>query len=330
LQPNGKWGTARNLGSSVNTPFDEDAPFIYSDSKTLYFSSNGHATMGGYDILKTTFNKKDSTWSAPQNLRYPINTPDDDIYFNWNYDGTRAYFSSHRNDSEGGKDIYYLERTEANKPITILKGKLMEKGKDTPPPAIIKMTILKNNNENEVIGIFTSNGKRGNYVFSLPGNAKYNLTAEAPGYVYYNEIIEIPQTDDFQEVVRNIVLEPIKQAVEEKKPIVLNNIYFEYNKAILKEESVVELENVKQLLNTNTNILLEVAGHTDSIGSLKFNQALSEKRAKAVVEYLTANGVPQEKLKSIGYGFLKPVATNATEEGRQKNRRTEFLLSERK
>ncbi len=90
------------------------------------------------------------------------------------------------------------------------------------------------------------------------------------------------------------------------------------------------MENVKQLLNTNTNILLEVAGHTDSIGSLKFNQALSEKRAKAVVEYLTANGVPQEKLKSIGYGFLKPVATNATEEGRQKNRRTEFLLSERK
>ncbi|MBY0424194.1 MAG: hypothetical protein K2Q22_01035, partial [Cytophagales bacterium] len=258
LQPNGKWGKAINLGPKVNTPFDEDAPFIYSDNKTLYFSSNGHATMGGYDILKSTFNKSDSTWSEPQNLRYPINTPDDDIYFNWNYDGTRAYFSSHREDSEGGKDLYYLERTEINKPIAILKGKILEKGKDTHPPAIIKMTILKNNNENEVIGIFTSNGKRGNFVFSLPGNAKYNLTVEAPGYVYYNEIIEIPQTDDFQEIVRNIVLEPIKQAVEEKKPIVLNNIYFEYNKALLKEESVIALENVKQMLTSNMNVLLEI------------------------------------------------------------------------
>jgi outer membrane protein OmpA-like peptidoglycan-associated protein len=314
------WGEAINLGSKVNTAFDEDAPYIHPDKKTLFFSSRGHRTMGGYDIFTSALTKlSDSTeeWDAPINAGYPINTADDDIYFVWSADGTKGYFSSWRDDSYGEKDLYVIRK--ANQ--VLLMGNVLDQETRVP----LKSTItVKDMDKNELIGVFTSDSI-GYYELKLPNGTNYSITAESEGHLFQSTSLHIDTKISSQEIKKDIYLQPLKDG----SSIVLNNIFFDFDQATLRSESYAELENLYAFLIQYPELKVELSGHTDSFGSERYNKKLSLNRAKALTDYLTKKGIDKNRLISKGYGESHPREHNDTDEGRQINRRTELLIMDR-
>ncbi|HOS17523.1 MAG TPA: OmpA family protein, partial [Bacteroidales bacterium] len=167
-----------------------------------------------------------------------------------------------------------------------------------------------------------TNESTGRFLLSLPSGKNYSVNVKAEGYLFHSQNFNLPDTAQYQEIEQTIELKKL----EVGKEIVLNNIFFEFNKATLLKESLADLEIVYQLLVDNPNIYVEISGHTDNVGSAAVNNKLSLERAKSVVDYLIQKGIAKERLTSVGYGFDKPIAPNTTEEGRQKNRRTEFKI----
>ncbi len=328
----GKWGEAVNMGSEINTPYGEDGVFAHPDGKTLYFSSQGFNSMGGYDIFKSTLGK-DGKWSKPVNMGYPINTPEDDIFFVMSGSGKHGYYSSSREDSFGALDIYMISFMDAPKDsttksdsvktevsqTTLLKGIITDAQTGKPLEATIEVV---DNQKNELIASFKSNSSTGKYLISLPSGKNYGIAVKAPDYLFHSENFDIPASSSYQEIEKNVVLN--KVVVGSK--IVLNNIFFDTGKSDLRPESTNELERLLQLMNELITLKIEISGHTDNIGNAEYNQGLSEARAKAVVEYLKKKGVETGRMVYKGYGFTQPVAENSTEKGRQLNRRTEFKI----
>ncbi len=322
----GDWGIAANMGPRINTPYDEDAPFIHHDGVTLSFSSNGHNTMGGFDVFISLCS--DTTWSEPVNVGYPINTTDDDIYYVVSPDNRTAYFTSFREGGFGEKDNYvatFLDRKEA--PLTLMKGDVLDElGK---PAQHVNITVTDNETGN-VVGVYHTNSKTGQFLFILTPDKNYNITYQSTGHLFYSENMEIPVQTNYYEIKRAVTLDPI--VVGSK--IILNNIFFDFDKATLRAESNVELKNLVFLLKSNPNLKVEISGYTDSKGDDEYNQNLSEERAQAVVTSLVANGISPNRMKAIGYGKTFPVASNTKEdgsdnpEGRQLNRRVEFKITE--
>jgi outer membrane protein OmpA-like peptidoglycan-associated protein/Tol biopolymer transport system component len=322
LNANGEWEKAVNLGA-VNTVHDEEGVFAHPDGKTLYFSSKGHNTVGGYDIFKSTL--ESGQWSAPVNLGMPINTPGDDLFFVMAADGKTAFISSVRPEGKGGKDIYkitFIEKKKEEKKkdfVTVFKGIVTDEATGNPVEAMLEITDLeKNLNVSE----FRSNSATGNFLVTLPAGRNYGISVTAPGYLFHSENFNIPVVEEYTEVHRTIMLKKL----EIGRKVVLNNIFFDYGKATLRPESVSELDRVLGLMKENPTIKVQISGHTDNQGSEEFNRKLSEERARSVVQYLVNAGVSEARLKFVGYGFSKPVAGNETEEGRQLNRRTEFEI----
>ena len=345
----GKWGKAVNLGPTINTKYGEEGVFIHPDGKTLYFSSQGHNTMGGYDIFKSV--KENGKWSEPVNIGYPVNTPDDDVFFVMAANGKHGYYSSFNASGLGEKDIYMITFLGTEKPmvlnnednllgsvaapvkenviaptltikeaqLTILKGVITDEVTKLPLDATIE---LVDNQKNEVIASFVSNSSTGKYLVSLPAGKNYGIAVKKEGYLFHSENFDIPAVAAFQEVTKDVALKSL--AVGNK--IVLNNIFFDFDKSTLRSESTNELERLVKLMNDNATLKIEISGHTDSKGAAEYNKTLSQNRAKAVVDYLVKAGIKSERLTFMGYGKEQPVATNDTEEGRQQNRRTEFKV----
>jgi len=344
-----RWGSAFNLSTTLNTKYNEEGVFMHPDGKTLYFSSQGHETMGGYDIFKAVY--EDGKWSKPVNLGYPINTPDDDVFFVISASGKHGYYTSIKNDGMGEKDIYRITflgpekqpvlNTEDNllsslaNPVsetvieeeveiltvalTILKGTVKDAITLEPLEADIE---LVDNDESKVIANFKSNSKTGKYLVSLPAGKNYGFAVKAKDYLFHSENFDIPKVSGYSEVIKDFLLK--KVAVGSK--IVLNNIFFDFDESTLRDESTSELERLVKLLNDVPTLKIEISGHTDNKGSDVYNQKLSERRAKSVVDYLIEKGIEKGRLTYKGAGESEPVATNDTEEGRQKNRRTEFKV----
>lgn len=347
----GRWGKAMNLGSIINTKYGEEGVFIHPDGKTLYFSSQGHETMGGYDIFKSVFNDKTNTWSEPENLGYPVNTTDDDVFFVISASGKHGYYSSFKESGYGEKDIYMITFLGSEKPVALdnednLLANRAAPVKETVTAQTIaiteaKLTILKgvitdaltlkpleatieivDNEKNEVIATFTSNSSSGKYLVSLPAGKNYGIAVKKENYLFHSENFDIPNTAAFQEVIKDVALSNI--AVGSK--IILKNIFFDTGKSILRKESTNELARLNKLLIDVPALKIEISGHTDSRAGADYNQKLSESRAKAVVDYLVKAGISIDRLTYKGYGKDQPIATNETEEGRQLNRRTEFKI----
>jgi outer membrane protein OmpA-like peptidoglycan-associated protein len=325
--PEGDWSKAVNMGPSINTPYDEDAPFIHPDGVTLSFSSNGHNTMGGFDIF-TSLLSDDGNWSEPVNVGYPVNTTDDDIFYVVSPDSRKAYFTSFREGGLGEKDNYmvtFLDRKET--PLTLMKGIVNdESGK---PAKQVEITVT-DNETGQVVGIYHTNSKTGQFLFILTPGKNYNITYQAKGHLFYSENMEIPRKSNYYEIDRAVSLNPI--VVGSK--ITLNNIFFDFDKATLRNVSNVELKNLVLLLKSNPNLKVEISGHTDSKGDDAYNQKLSEERATAVVNRLAASGINADRMKAKGYGKTMPVAPNKkangtdNPEGRQLNRRVELKITE--
>jgi len=315
------WGEAVNLGNVINTPYNEHSVFIHPDGKTLFFSSEGHKSMGGFDIFKTVYDKKKNKWSKPENLGYPINSTDDDINFVISASGKHAYFSSYKTEGLGEKDIYIITYPDTAKTAVacILKGTIYDELTKQPLEADVE---LVDNTLNQTIASFKSNSATGKYLVSLPGGKNYGIAVKKDGYLFHSENFDIPETFKYQEYVKDVPLKSI--AVGSK--IVLNNIFYDFDKATLRPESTSELERLISMLKDMPSMKIEIAGHTDSKGADDYNQKLSQSRAQSVVDYLISHGVDKNRLSAKGYGKTKPIASNDTDEGRQLNRRTEFEI----
>ncbi|MGM0649587.1 MAG: OmpA family protein [Bacteroidota bacterium] len=346
----GEWGKVKNIGPTINTKYNEEGCFIHADGRTLYFSSEGHSSMGGYDIFYSE-KDEDGNWSEPENLGYPVNTPDQDVFFVMAGSGRYGYYSTVRESGYGGQDIYRItflgpeklmvQGTEDNLMaslnstisdkivaeevdvktvrLTLLKGTVTDAISEEPIKAEIEIV---DNEKNEVINVTHSNSSTGKYMVSLPSGKNYGISVKAEGYLFHSENFNIPAAKGYQEVIKDIVLSKVGVG----SSIVLKNIFFDYDKATLRSESYPELERLYNLLENYKNMRIEIGGHTDNRGSLKYNTELSEARAKAVVDYLVDMGIDKSRLEYKGYAYLKPIDTNDTEEGRQNNRRVEFKV----
>jgi outer membrane protein OmpA-like peptidoglycan-associated protein len=341
---------AQNLGATINTPYGEEAVFMMPDGKTMYFSSEGHNSMGGYDIFKSVY--ENGKWSEPENLGWPINTPDDDVFFVTSASGRHGYYSSDRPGGLGGKDIYRITFLGPEKPpmlseenqllasrlepitqtalappvavatakVTILKGMITDAATKQPLEASID---LIDNTSGQSIATFHSNATSGKYLVSLPSGTNYGIVVRQEGYLFHSENFDLPADALYAEVVKDIPMKKLEVGVV----IVLSNIFFDTGKATLRPESTAELERLQKLLTEQPTIKLEMSGHTDNVGKPLANKDLSQRRAQAVVTYLTQHGIATDRLTAAGYGDTRPVAPNTTKAGRQINRRTEFKVT---
>lgn len=342
-----------NLGKPINTEYDEEAVHVTPGGDTLYFSSKGHNTMGGFDVFMSV--RTNGQWSEPVNMGFPINSPDNDLFYSNTKDTALAYFSSIRKEGLGWMDIFKVTflpppppivipepLPEPPKPDTVVKvvrdtvriveppvvpvdvsltliGSIMEEGTSNPVMAKIELIDM---DKNQVIATTISEPAGGSYRIKIQDRKNYGVEITAQGYMVYLDIVEIPTDVGTKELLKNFFLKKVK--VGEK--VVLKNIFFDTNKATLKPESYAELNNVFKLLTTNPTLRIEISGHTDNVGSAQANTTLSQARAKAVVDYLVANGIDPARLEYRGYGFTQPIAPNDTPQGRAQNRRVEFKI----
>lgn len=348
LDAKGNWGTSENVGTPLNSIYAEEGLFMIPDGKTLYFSSKGAGSMGGYDVFKSVL--ENGKWSPPENLGYPVNSPDDDVYFAVSGSGRRGYYASAKEGGLGEKDIYVITFLGPEKPfafssednliasdqepikakaaeaveiktnaLTILKGTITDAITQKPLEASIE---LVDNTLNQVIATFKSNSATGKYLVSLPSGKNYGIAVKAEGYLFHSENFDIPSNTGYQEVVKDVQLKNVTVG----SIIVLKNIFFDFDKATLRPESTNELERLLKLLNDIPTLKIEISGHTDSKGSDDYNLKLSQARCETVVNYLISKGIAKDRLVAKGYGETKPMDTNDTDEGRQNNRRTEFKI----
>lgn len=317
---NGEWSEPINVGEHINTPGDEKSPFIHTDTRTLYFSSNGRPGVGGYDIYYVKLNDNNEKPEV-KNIGYPINTENDEIGFIVSIDGKYGYFSSNnmKNESMGGMDFYYFSLYNEAKPEEVLLVKGNIKSEDTTKP--IKATVQIKSMESKHI-TFIPVDEDGDYVASLLKNEDYLLTIKGEDIVYQSTYVAAK--DSITAPV--IKLEMEVQPIEVGKHYRLHNIYFAFNSADILANSQKVLDEFIVFLNDHPTLQIGIEGHTDNVGSDEFNLILSENRAKAVYNYLVNNGIDANRLQYKGFGESSPIATNETEEGRAMNRRTEFVI----
>ena len=345
------WGKGQSAGV-VNTKFQEGSVYIHPDGKTMYFSSKGHNTLGGYDIFVSYVDDL-GHWGKPINLGYPINTPYDDLFYSATASGRYAFIASNRAGGKGGLDIYKVTYWGADKPmtadfedqlmasiaspvsdnsvaepitveeksLTVFKGKILDAITKNSIAADIEITI---NSTGEVYTILKSNSSTGKFLLSLPAGKNYGISVAAEGYLFHSENFDLPKGDGFNLVNKDIELKNIKVGSN----IALRNVFFNSGKWDIKSDSYAELDRLVALLSDIPSLKIEISGHTDNVGSVSFNELLSQRRADAVVNYLAGKGVDKKRLSAKGYGQSKPVDSNNTAEGRALNRRTEFEIIE--
>lgn len=322
LQADGQWGIPLNVGGSINTPAEEMSPFIHPDGQTFYFSSKGHPGMGGLDLFYAR-KTEDGNWDEPVNLGFPINTHANEISFIVNARGDLGYISSDLPGGEGGHDIYEFPLYPEAQPVltSYLKGVVFDRASGEKLDAKFELIDI-GTSDTWVESI--SNPVTGEFLLVLPSGKNFALNVSKEGYLFFSENISLMgEHSSLKPRVMNIPLKKIQLG----ESVVLKNIFFDTGHYILKEESTTELNKLIEYLKKNSGLKIEISGHTDSVGTLQYNQELSENRAKAVYEYLIRSGIGPERLTFKGYGPTKPVGPNDTEQGRANNRRTEFKIT---
>jgi tetratricopeptide (TPR) repeat protein len=316
----GNWNPPVNLGKTINTNGDEMSPFIHFDGKTLYFSSNGRVGMGGFDIFITKMNA-DTTWTEPVNLGYPINTYNDEMGLIIDASGQRGYFSSKRDNSRG-KDIYSFSVYESVRPepVSYFKGRVSEKGTGRFLKANYELVNLSTGR----IVVADQTDDKGTFLICLPPDNNYGLNVNKSGYLFYSDNFMLAgihsATEPFN---KRIELNPLR--VGEK--LILTNVFYEFDSWEISKESFSELNKLARLLADNKDISIEIGGYTDSIGTEIYNNDLSEKRAKSVLDFLVSKGITINRLTYKGFGASSPISSNVTTDGRKLNRRTEIKIT---
>lgn len=309
----GTWDDPVNLGSRVNTAGDETAPGIAADNRTLYFSSNAHPGIGGFDIYRTVWH--DGSWSIPEHAGTPMNSPDDDYFCGMFPGSDDVYFASNRAGGAGGLDLYMAHPNPLPpSAVTTVIGNVRDIETKAPIGASLTVRDIKTNTQ---VATFHSSDVNGEYVVVLQTGRTYVITAESPGYLFYSDRFEVPANSS------NTTL---RKDIDMSRDAVRLLVYFDFDKSILRTDSYVDLDRAVAWLEANPTLRVEVSGHTDNVGKHDYNMRLSQERAKAVYDYLIAKDVSSRQITHKGYGPDQPVATNDTEDGRQLNRRVEFRV----
>lgn len=319
---NDTWSEPINL-KVLNSEYDEDGLYIHPNGKTIYFSSKNDKSMGGFDIFISEQNEK-GEWQEPKNIGYPINSPDDDLYFVMSADAKHGYFTSNKAGGKGDKDIYMIdfsdfESIQKDNYLTLVKGKVLDSISNKPIFAEIEIV---DNDKGKLISKFTSNSLTGDYMISLPSGKNYGISISAENHLFYSDNFTLTESKEYKEKVKNIYLLPMQKGSK----AILKNIFFAYASDSLYPESYSELDRVVKLLKKYPKTNIEISGHTDNQSSLKTNKKLSKNRAKSVYDYILSKGIKSKRLTYKGYAFFYPIASNDTEEGRKQNRRVEIKI----
>lgn len=314
------WGEPENMGPEINTAYDEQSPFIHPDDSTFYFCSNGWPGMGGKDLFISRLGK-DGKWAKPENLGYPINSSGDENGLTLTANGSYAFFSSNNLKGFGGYDIYTFELPANLRPniVTYVKGTVADKKTRAPLEAAVEIIDLQKN-----IPVYQdySSEDAGEFLATLSAGKNYGLNISREGYLFYSDNFSLIGLKDKKAFNLAVQLSPI----EVGNKVILKNIFFDTNKFELKAESKAELQKLIEFLQLNKTVRIEISGYTDDVGTHLANVALSEKRANAVYQYLSANGIIASRLVYKGYGEDEPIMPNTSEENRAQNRRTEFMI----
>ncbi len=335
----GSWSKPKNLGATINTSFDENFPFIHQDGQTLYFASEGHPGMGKYDLFFTQ-SLPDHNWAKPSNLGYPINTKNHETSLIISLNGRTAYFASDRDYLQAPNtpvkprtptDIYQFDLYEKARPqpVTYVRATVMDAEKESYLQAKVEFIDL----ESGQLHAITSSDEEGSFLVCLPTGKDYALHVSKEHYAFHSENFSLHNTASIEKpYLIKIELQPISPlAIKTKhtkaKPIILKNVFFDTGSAELRETSFIELDRLKKLLDDQPGIHIRINGHTDNVGSEQDNLLLSNQRAKAVYAYLVQKGIQPGRLEFKGFGESAPIAENDSEQGRQQNRRTEFVIT---
>lgn len=318
LDENNQWTKAVNAGKSINTAFDEISPFIHANNRTLYFATNGLPGYGGYDIYYVE--KTAGGWSEPKNLEAPINDHEDQFSLYITADGTKGYYvQEDAGASSRIMEITIPEEARLRFRSNYVTGIVTDRQTGKPLAADIELVDINTNQRESVV---VSDSVTGEYLIVLTQGSEYALYVSKKGYLFQSLNFNYSDVEDFEPILLNVQLD----RAEAGSVSVLKNVFFDTDRYDLKEKSRTELHKVIRFLQDNPEIRVEIGGHTDNVGSDPYNRQLSERRAQAVFTYLSDNGVDPARLKTKGYGPDRPVGDNATEEGRQLNRRIEFRI----
>lgn len=285
---NERAGSLENLGPQINTPGDEMFPYMRTDS-LMYFSSDGHPGFGGLDLFTARLNSTGDIWSV-ENMGIPMNSSGDDFGITFG-EGESGFFSSNRGDGRGYDHIFSFELPELK--ITI-SGWVVDKDDEPVPNAVIRIVGDDGSNQKEVAR------DDGSFSFPLERGVKYVMMAGAPGYLNVKQEFE----SDIEEADADYGVDFILAAIN--KPQVVENIFYDFDKATLRDESKAALDEMIQMLRDNPNVTLEMSSHTDRMGSDEYNERLSDRRAKSVVDYLIEGGIDERRLTWKGYGESRP------------------------
>ncbi len=319
------WGKPINLGAVINTPYAERKPQLHPDGKTLYFSSEGHPGLGRLDVFVSRRLSEDSwtEWSEPVNLGKEINGPGRDWGFFVIPDGNYAYFSSSdKTVNIGQSDIYRTKIPDFAKPypVVAINGIVVDQNGQPLKAEIIWEDLGA---DKELSRIY-SDAEDGSFFYILPVGKIFGYHAEKEGYYPISKNIDLSKTNKYTQVTDTLTMINIEDLLEGS--VRINNIFFEYDKAVLKPESFPELKRLVKMLKGFPEVKVEISGHTDNIGSEDYNMTLSEARAEAVINFLKGNGLEHIEFIAKGYGKSMPVANNSSEDGRSLNRRVEFRV----
>lgn len=355
LGKDGRWSKPESLGSDINTGSTETTPFLASDNYTLYFASDRKEGMGGTDIWVAKRKDRNWTkWSKPVNMGDKVNSDANEYSFSVAASGEYAYVSTKKNSVGKGDIVRFKLREEkeqepvvaglqtsgkseeqknldnggtpidpnslAPTPVVIVSGRVVDSKTGKPiPDAKVIYKSLPDGDEGEAF----TNPATGEWKIVLPYGAKYSYRAEAKEFIAIEKSIDLTEIKEYKEYKNDMLkLAPIEVGID----IPLNNIFFEYAKATLRSDSYPELDRITDDLKTNPNMVIEIQGHTDNVGSNESNLKLSQDRAEAVRKYLLSKKIQAARVTSVGYGETKPVATNDTEEGRALNRRVQLAI----
>jgi len=328
LGPDGSWTPAHNLGPVINTPRNDYSPFIHASGSTLYVVSEGRPGLGGADVYRSVQSAK-GEWQEPTNVGYPLNTFASEASIFVSSDNKRIYCTRtpppKPTDPPGSLPIVRLYGSEAPpsaqaaEASTYATGRVFDAVTKKPLPAVVQLFDLGTNALTQQVN---SDAETGQYIAVLNEGRAYAMYASAPGYLLKSLSFDYSAKQKFDPLTLDIYLDPAKSG----RSAVLNNLFFDSNQAVIKPRSRTELDRLVEFLRQDPNLRVEVAGYTDNVGTPAANLTLSQRRAQAVLGYLTSHGIAAARLRAHGYGEAKPVAANDSDATRAQNRRIELRI----
>ncbi|MDP4686700.1 MAG: OmpA family protein, partial [Salibacteraceae bacterium] len=320
------------LGDEINTEFNDKTPYMHSDSKTLYFASDGHLGFGGFDVFLSRQND-DGSWSKPMNIGYPINTEQDEVAFVVSTDGRRVFYSGKDPKNPMSIDIFNFELYKEARPekVVFVKGNLKDETGNAPKNATIELKTMESKNITKVNVDETDGGYAA--VIRVKEDETVVLNVKADNMAFQSKLIEtkpesqgvrMSDEDESKSTIQSFDFEVAE--VKTGGVYKINDIFYATNSADISTKSKIILDEFVSYLAENKSIKIAIHGHTDNVGKPEANLALSTDRAFSVKQYLESKGIAGSRISYEGFGSQKPTATNETAEGRGINRRTEFVI----